>query len=322
MNLSNKKFIITLIALYLLTIAIALFDIFTKRTGSETGIPKEMRMPFRKIKSAEPAIAVVPIYGVITVGDQSAILGSMSADKITKRLKSLSEREDIKAVVLRINSPGGTVGAVQEICEEVMRLKKSGKKVLVSMGDVAASGGYYVAASADKIFALPGTITGSIGVIFETGNVQELFKKVGVKMEAIKSAEHKDIGSPFRTMTEKEKHILQSLIDDAYSQFVNAIVEGRKMKREKVLMLADGRIFTGAQARSEGLIDEFGNLEFVIEKAAEMAQIKGKPKIIYEEDRPLERLLSFLSSESRKNFLNASVSKMGVRFAYIWEYSL
>src|SRR6185436_16569611 len=157
-----------------------------------------------------------------------------------------------------INSPGGSVGAVQEVYDEILRLKKSGKKVVVSMGDVAASGGYYVACAADKIYANPGTLTGSIGVIFETGNVQSLLKKIGVKVQPIKSAEHKDIGSPFKTMSVQERQILQSIIDDAYGQFVRAIVDGRQMQKEKVLRLADGRIYSGAQAKSEGLVDELG----------------------------------------------------------------
>lgn len=319
---SSNKMLVALIVLYALAVGIALVQLLSRKSAepkSTIGLPGALQI--QKFKSGGPSIAIVPIYGVITVAEQGQMFRPMSSDRITKRLKSLAEQEDVKAVVLRINSPGGSVGAVQEIYDEVLRLKKNGKKVVVSMGDVAASGGYYVAAAADKIFADPGTLTGSIGVIFEVGNVQELFKKIGLKVEAIKSAEHKDIASPFRTMTEKERKIIQSLINDSYSQFVDAIVQGRKMKKENVLALADGRIFSGTQAKSEGLIDALGNLEAAIAKAAEMAEIKEKPRLIYEED-PWEKVFSILAEGSKENFWQKPLSKFGVRFAYLWEYAL
>lgn len=189
------------------------------------------------------------------------------------------------------------------------------------MGDVAASGGYYVAAPADVIFANAGSLTGSIGVIFEVSNVQELFKKIGIKIEAIKSAKHKDIASPFRTMTKKERRILQSIIEDTYGQFVDAIVQGRKMSRKKVLSLADGRIYTGAQAKKKGLVDELGNMEAAIAKAAELAGIVGKPRVIYEEE-PLGKIFSLLSQKVEGTVWDRALSRFGVRFAYIWEYAL
>lgn len=315
---TSKKWGYALLVLYTLSVIIGLLQISLYKksdTAKQFHIPSSLQ----RIKAGTPAIAVVPIYGLITVTNQGSIFGSMSSDRIVHRLKSLSEQEDVKAVVLRINSPGGSIGAVQEIYDEVQRLKRMHKKVVVSMGDVAASGGYYVAASADKIFADPGTLTGSIGVIFEVGNVQELFKKIGVRIEAVKSAEHKDLASPFRTMTEKERQLIQSMINDAYDQFVNAIVQGRKMEKEKVLALADGRIFTGTQAKNAGLIDEFGNLEAAISKATELAGIKEKPRIIYEDDiwRKISSLL-----DAKTNLWQAPLSKFGVRFAYIWEYAL
>lgn len=316
----NKKWSLILITLYSFAIVIGLFQIFSRESG-ESKVQTHISTPLTKFKPTSPAIAVVPIYGIITIDDQGQMFRPMSSDRITKRLKSLSEREDVKAVVLRINSPGGSVGAVQEIYDEVTRLKKSGKKVVVSMGDVAASGGYYVAAAADTIFADAGTLTGSIGVIFEVGNFQELFKKIGIKIEAIKSAEHKDIASPFRAMTEKERTILQSIIDDAYSQFIEAIIAGRKMNKEKVMALADGRIFTGTQAKSEGLVDALGNFEAAISKAAELAGITEKPRIIYEEE-PWEKFFSLLSQQSEAKIWDKTLSKFGVRFAYIWEYAL
>lgn len=273
--------------------------------------------PHKRAASSH-CVAIVPIYGAISVG-QDGPFSSNSADRLTKRLKALSENDSVKAVVLRINSPGGSVGAVQEIYDEITRLKVSGKKVVASMGDVAASGGYYIAANADKIYANPGTLTGSIGVIFQLSDVQNLFKKIGVKIEPVKSAAHKDIGSPFRTQTAEEIKILQSIIDDAYGQFVQAIVLGRKMDKAKVMVLADGRIYSGAQAKSNGLVDELGNLEAAVTKAGEMAGIPGKPRVIYDEE-PWKRFFSSLSQSSNKNFLGLPVGKSGMRLAYLSEY--
>ena len=228
----EKRFFL-LIVLYAAAVAAGLFQVLRKDGPA--------RPLLGRLKDEHAAVAVVPIHGIISAADQGQVFGAASSDRLNRRLKSLEEREDVKAVVLRINTPGGSVGAVQEIHDTVLRLKKAGKKVVVSMGDVAASGGYYIAAAADEIFADPGTLTGSIGVILQVGNMQELSKKIGVKIESVKSAEHKDIASPFKPMSEKERQILQSIINDAYGQFVDAIVSGRKMGKAKVLRLADGR---------------------------------------------------------------------------------
>ena len=149
------------------------------------------------------------------------------------------------------------------------------------MGSVAASGGYYIACASDRIVANPGTITGSIGVLMEFTNIEELFKKIGIKGVVLKSGEHKDIGSPFREMTPDEKKIVQDVIDNVHQQFIEAVVKGRKMDREKVVQIADGRILTGEQAKQLGLVDEMGNLQDAIDVAAKMVGIAGKPNIIY-----------------------------------------
>ena len=274
---------------------------------------------FRPTALARPSVAIVPIYGAISVG-QDGPFSSGGSDRLTKRLKALSENDSVKAVVLRITSPGGSVGAVQEIYDEITRLKASGKVVVASMGDVAASGGYYIAANADRIYANPGTLTGSIGVIFQLSDVQSLFKKIGVKIEPVKSSAHKDIGSPFRAQTAEEIKILQSIIDDAYGQFVQAIVLGRKMDRGRVSALADGRIYSGAQAKSNGLVDELGNLEAAVAKAGEMAGIRGKPHVFYDEEQPWGRFLSSLSQSSNKDLLGLAGGRSGMRLAYLLEY--
>ena len=169
------------------------------------------------------------------------------------------------------------------------------------MGSVAASGGYYIACASDRIVANPGTITGSIGVIMEFTNIEELFKKIGIKGVVLKSGEHKDIGSPFREMTPDEKKIVQDVIDNVHQQFIEAVAKGRKMDREKVVQIADGRILTGEQAKQLGLVDEMGNLQDAIDVAAKMVGIVGKPNVIYpkKEVFPLEPSL-------RKNRLNYS----------------
>ena len=214
-------------------------------------------------------IAVVEIQGVIT---QS----SAAIEEIHQYL----EDGGVKAIVLRIDSPGGGVGPSQEIHREVLKAKQQ-KKVVVSMGSVAASGGYYIACASDLIVANPGTITGSIGVIMEFTNVEELLKKIGVKGVVIKSGEYKDIGSPFREMTVDEKKIMQNVIDNVNQQFIQAVAEGRKLDRNKVAGIADGRIFTGEQAQQLGLIDRIGNLHDAIDITARMVGIEGKPTILY-----------------------------------------
>jgi protease-4 len=158
---------------------------------------------------------------------------------------------------------------------------KTRKKVVTSMGSVAASGGYYIACASDLIVANPGTITGSIGVLMEFTNIEELFKKIGIKGVVLKSGEHKDIGSPFREMTPEEKKIIQAVIDNVHQQFIQAVAEGRKMDHSKVAQIADGRILTGEQAKQAGLVDQIGNLQDAIDTTAKLVGIEGKPNILY-----------------------------------------
>ncbi len=214
-------------------------------------------------------IAVVDIKGVIT-----------SSRGIVEQIEKLKEDSDVKAIILRINSPGGGVGPSQEIYREVLRAKEK-KKIIASMESVAASGGYYVACASDIIVANPGTITGSIGVVMEFSNVEDLLKKIGLRSYVIKSGKHKDIGSPLREMTSEEKAILQSVIDSVHSQFVRAVAEGRNMEEGKIRRIADGRIFSGEQAKELGLVDRLGSLQDAIEIAAEMIGIEGKPVVVY-----------------------------------------
>ena len=308
--LKNKS-IIFLVALHIVAVVIGLWQI-TQQNGTPL---------FYQWKKPEPQIAIVQIQGMITSAAQGPLSSNLNADQIAKHLKWISEQKDIQAVVLRMNTPGGSVAAVQEIYDELLRVKNSGKKIVVSMGEVAASGGYYLAAPADYIIANPGSITGSIGVIFQVSNVQGLFKKIGVQMKSIKSAEHKDIGSPFKEMSDKERKIIQSIIDGTYQQFVQVIVEGRKMNKAKVLQLADGRIYSGAQAKELGLIDDLGNLEKAIAKAVELSGIEGKPKLIEMEDK-FHKLFSMLGATTKFSFWSFPDATTGAKLAYAWEYGI
>ena len=202
----------------------------------------------------------------------------------TDEIKEYTKDKSIKAIVLRIDSPGGAVAPSQEIYEEVKKAVAQ-KKVIVSMGSVAASGGYYIAAPATKIIANPGTLTGSIGVIMEIPNIEGLMNKIGIKTEVIKSGRHKDIASAFRTMGKEEREILQGVMDNVHEQFMKAVSEGRKIKMEEVRKIADGRIFTGEQAKTNGLVDDLGTLEDAIKTAATLAGIKEEPVVVSKKDR-------------------------------------
>lgn len=225
-------------------------------------------------------VGVVYIQGMITAADGGPFGGTAGTSGVLEALRRAEEDPGIKAVVLRLDSPGGTAAASQEIAEAVKRLKKAGKKVVASMGDVAASGAYWVAAGSDRIFANPATITGSIGVLIETVEVTGLYGKIGVSKETIKSGPYKDMGSESRPMTPQERAIFQGMVDDIYDQFVDWVAEGRKMEREQVLRLADGRIFTGRQAKAVGLVDELGDFRDAVRCAGRLAGIEGEPKVV------------------------------------------
>jgi protease-4 len=203
---------------------------------------------------------------------------------IIEELQQYLEDDGVKAIILRIDSPGGGVGPAQEIYREIIKIKPK-TKVVTSMGSVAASGGYYIACASDLIVANPGTITGSIGVIIQFSNFEELLKKIGIKGVVLKSGEHKDIGSPFREMTLEEKRIMQEVLDNVHQQFIQAVAEGRKLDRSKVVQIADGRIMTGEQAKNLGLVDQMGNLQDTIDITAKMVGIVGKPIVLYPKKR-------------------------------------
>lgn len=217
-----------------------------------------------------PKLALIEVEGVIT-----------DSEEIVEQIRRHVENPTIRALVIRINSPGGGVAASQEIYEELRKVRQlHGKPVVASLGTVGASGGYYIAAAADKILSNPGTITGSIGVILQIPNLSDLMQKVGIRSVVIKSGPYKDIASATRDLTPEERRLLQRLIDDIHDQFIQAVAEGRGLPRERVEALADGRILSGRQALELGLIDQLGNLQDAIAKAAELGGVPGKPQIV------------------------------------------
>ncbi|OPY59697.1 MAG: putative signal peptide peptidase SppA [Pelotomaculum sp. PtaU1.Bin035] len=226
-------------------------------------------------------VGVIYVEGAIAAGRGGAgVFGSgASSGEIAAILRKAARTPEIKAVVIRLNSPGGTPVASQEIGLEMERLKRSGKKVVASMGDVAASGAYWVAAGADQIVANPGTLTGSIGVIMQTSNLQGLYDKLGIGTETFISGPHKDMGSPSRPVTPEERAIFQSMIDDIYSQFLDVVAEGRHKDVSEIRPLADGRVFTGRQAKELGLVDRLGDFHDAVLLAGELAGIPGEPAV-------------------------------------------
>lgn len=208
----------------------------------------------------------------------------IDSESCINELKEYADDSSIKAIVLRVNSPGGAVAPSQEIHEEVRKASQR-KPVVVSMAAVAASGGYYISAPATRIVANPGTITGSIGVIMEVPNVSGLMEKIGVKSEVIKSGRHKDIASVFRGIGDEERLILQGVMDNVHEQFMRAVAEGRKMDLAKVREIADGRIFSGEQALEVGLVDEIGNIEDAIATAGQLGGIEGEPKVVMKKEK-------------------------------------
>ena len=220
--------------------------------------------------STQDRVALIRIEGVI-----------LDAQATITELKQYSENPLVKAIVLRIDSPGGGVVPSQEIHDAVQRVKnKSNKAVIASMGTVAASGGYYIAAATDRIIANPGSLTGSIGVIMEMANFEGLMKKVGVEGVVIKSGRFKDVGSPLRKMSDEERRLLQSVMDDVHQQFIQAVADGRSLEVSDVEPLADGRIYTGRQAKEARLVDELGDLDDAIHIAADIAGMEGEPKVV------------------------------------------
>jgi protease-4 len=227
----------------------------------------------------ENKVAVISLNGPIQSESSGFLFGGsvISPQFVRNQLEKAKNDVAVKAIVLQIESPGGSVAACQEILNEIERVEKP---IVVSFGTVAASGGYYISTKADKIVALPGTLTGSIGVISEMPNLKGLYQKLGIEMEVFIAGKHKDMYAGLRELTPEEKVIMQEITDQIYDQFVQVVVEGRGLSEDKVRELATGQLYTGVQAKELGLVDELGGLNEAIDLAASLAGIE-KPKVEY-----------------------------------------
>lgn len=274
-----------IISITLIVLGLIISSGFKKVAGfqdrRETGLPK---------------VGVVELSGVIT-----------SARETVSQIKQFREDKSIRAIVLRIDSPGGTVGSAQEIYREIIKTKTK-KKIVASMGTLAASGGYYVAAGADKIMANPGTITGSIGVILGYTNFEKLLEKIGLVPVVVKSGQYKDLGSPTRPMSPEEEQLLQEVSDGIHRQFINDVADGRGLAVDKVSKIADGRIFTGETALQMGLVDRLGNMEDAVQWAGHLAGVKGDVEAVYAPERAFP-FYQYLTESALKMLTNAGLSE-------------
>lgn len=306
-------------ALYAASLLVSL-SIITKVDGARKSKSRDLDLSrFAGLASKKDAVAVIPIFGAIYQTDSSKVW-ERGSQQIARRIKVSAAKKEVKAILLDINSPGGSVGAVQEIYSAILRAKAETKKPFIArFGDVSASGGYYVASACDAIIAEPGTITGSIGVIFSASSFSGLMTKIGMRSEVIKSGKFKDIGSPMRDMTTEERKLLQTLIDDSYEQFVSAVSEGRRMPADLVRTLADGRIYTGRQALEVKLVDKLGDLQDALDMAGELGKLGKNPRVLRDVD-PIDQFFSILDSKL-SFFGGASVEKAlnaSPRLEYRW----
>jgi protease IV len=258
----SRKTVIVLVvvAAVLLTVMVGLFLAFAI-TSSESDVSS--------FKTWNKGLGYVEIEGTI-----------VDATETVRQLKALEHNSQVKGILIRVDSPGGVTSPSHEIYEEIRRIRDGGMPIIVSMGSLAASGGYYVSAPATRIVANPQTLTGSIGVIMEFPVLRGMMDKIGVKVEVVKSRVHKDIGSPFRDMTDQDRELLQGVVTDAYDQFVSIVSTERKIPEDSVRAFADGRIMTGRQALAFGLVDTLGTFEDAKRIAASLCGIEGEPRLI------------------------------------------
>ncbi len=287
----DRKMLVALIALIAFSVIISLVDISLKMN-------KQTQTTSINLSKTGPGIGIVRITGAISMYGEQGLLNQISgAEAIVKKLDDYSKNPDIKAIVIRIDSPGGTVGATQEIFNKIMSIRSSTERkipIIASMGDLAASGGYYTASACDRIFANHGTLTGSIGVIIAAPNFRDLFEKLGIKMSVIKSGKYKDILSSSRELSVDEVALLQSIVDSSYNQFLKDVSLGRNIPIDDIRPFADGRIMGGAQAIEAKLVDEIGGFEQAIKKAKEMGKVSESAPVYETTLSPFEQFFSGL----------------------------
>ncbi len=289
---------------YLFFVLVSMAIVFGSSTVMSVIISSKLGSPAPRGEK----IGVIEIVGVI-----------VDSRQFLEDLKKFREDKSIKAIVIRVDSPGGGVGPSQEIFRAINKAKES-KKVITSMGALAASGGYYAAAATDGIMANPGTITGSIGVIMGYTDLQGIFKKIGLSSVVIKSGTFKDTGSPVRQMREEERKFLQDFVSKIHDQFVSDVAEGRSLEKEAVKKLADGRIYTGKESIELGLVDRLGNLEDAVDWAAELAGIKGPVAVVYP-PKPKPTFIEYFT-EASLNEMAGIVSDRAIKAGFLYKPGL
>jgi protease-4 len=306
--MNTKKFFAWLVlAFCILSIPVAISLKFNSKPDTVSGANDSDGMESFNFKRFQDRILVLELSGMIydNEGNGSLFAQEGGARGFKKRIRKALKDKHIKGLIIKMNTPGGTVATSQELTSYVKELKNKDVPVVVCMSDVAASGGYYIASAADKIIAEPGTLTGSIGVIMNLMNFQGIEQKIGVRPETIKSGKFKDLGSPNREMTPEDRAILQSIIMDSYDQFIKAVAQGRKMDLDTVRKIADGRVYSGLQAQKLGLVDELGGYDL----ALQVAQKLSKDRFGHKKDLPVD-------DKSEKSVLEtimqASVTKLDI----------
>jgi protease-4 len=280
----NRKILVSICAFLLLSVLLSVMQIYftMDKTRSSASVFNT---------ETSPGVGVVRLYGVISMSGEESVFGELpGADGIVAKLDDFENDDTIKAIVLRIDSPGGTVAATQEIFQKLMKIRKKNKIIVASMGDLAASGGYYAASACSYIMANHGTITASIGVIAAAPNLKGLFEKLGIKMNVIKSGKYKDILSSSRDMTDDEKSLLQSMIDSSYQQFLKDVSLGRNIPIDDIRPVADGRVMGGDAALEAKLIDAIGTYEDAIAKAKELAKLPEDAPVYENRENPLDKI--------------------------------
>ncbi len=286
----QRKIMVAILALLALIAVIAIVDIGMK-------IDKKSKSDIKlALPEFGPGVGIVRVEGAIELSAPSGFGRPQGAEAVIKRLSELEKDSSIKAVVLRINSPGGTVAATQEIYEKLWKLRKKNIILIASMGDVAASGGYYIASACNYIVANYGTITGSIGVIVYSPNLKRLFDKFGIQMNVIKSGKYKDILATHRDMTPEERSLLQEMIDLSYTKFIKDIALGRNMNQEDIRPFADGRVMNGETALKNKFIDQLGTFEDAIIKAKELAALDADAPVYDQDDSPFQEIFGSMKS--------------------------
>ncbi len=312
---------------YLLCVLLGVWTLIVNPNGPQTAVKKYSADTKNQSKIArqlfgldlnKDAIGVVRLDGVISMEKRGGLFfGDSMVERINRNLEKMAKKNAVKAIILKINSPGGTVASCQEIVAQIRDLRQTYKKPIIAMlGDVAASGGYYIASACDLVVASSGTITGSIGVIFQAGQFEGLLRRLGISFATVKSGKFKDIGNPTRAMTLEERQLLQELINSAYNQFLQDVALGRHVTPEEVRPIADGRIFIGEEALRLHLIDSTGGFKEAQSLATKLGNIKGEPRLIWDGDLKEDFLSEFMPAKSTISILPKEMLPSGL--LYIW----